>query len=77
MNYQSSIVNKYGDRENVKRDAGTILEIIGRQGIPLLLDVIAESCGETANKFSFSNADRTNLIRKYPEELKSALSERL
>lgn len=50
MNYVSSIVHKYGDEESVKRDAKTILEIIGRQGIPLLLDVIAESCGETANK---------------------------
>ena len=76
-NYISSIVSRYGDVNSVKVDSQVITEIISRQGSGLLLDVISESCGNTANKFNLSNEDRNRLIESLVEEFKMSLQERL
>ena len=75
--YTSSIINKYGDRDNVPRDCKTLFDIIGRQGNSLLIDCIAETCGTTANQFKLSDSDRKNVIKKMLSELEEALKERL
>lgn len=75
--YTSSIVNKYGDRDNVKTDVKILRDIIARQGNSLLIDVIAEATGETANKFKFNNIDRRMIMDALVDELKNALKERL
>jgi hypothetical protein len=75
--YVSSIIFKYGDTDNVKRDAKTLREIIARQGTSLLIDVMAENCGETAIKFNFTDSDIHNLIKSMTDEMHEALSERL
>ena len=67
----------YGDIENVKRDVLTLREIESRQGSKLLIDVIAESTGETANKFKLPCDDRQRLIDSLVADLKNALEERL
>ncbi len=76
-NYISSIVNKYGDIDNVKRDVKTIAEILSRQGSSLLIDVLAESTGDTANKFKFHSSDRAMTRIQLVDELDEALRERL
>lgn len=67
----------YGDLDNVPRDVNTLRDIIARQGSKLLLDVVAETCGETANKFRMSERDRSTLIGSLTVEFNDALRERL
>ena len=76
-NYMSSIIVKYGDRENVPQDCRTIYEILSRQGASLLTDCIAEQAGANANKFKMNAEERETLIKNLTEELENALRERL
>lgn len=75
--YVSSIVTKYGDVENVKRDAKTLREILSRQGSSLLIDVIADSIGEAALKFKFTKSDSAMTMIATVDELESAIKERI
>lgn len=75
--YTSSIINKYGDTNNVKADLKTLHDIIARQGQTLLIDVIAETCGDAANKFKMSATERATLTQKTLSDLSEALNERL
>lgn len=75
--YISSVVTKYGDTENVKNDVKTLNEILSRQGSSLLIDVIAESVGNVANKFKFHSSDRCMTMISLVDELENALKERL
>lgn len=77
MSDTSRLINNYGDMENVKRDVLTLREIESRQGSKLLIDVIAESTGETANKFKLGSDDRQRLIDSLVADLKNALEEKL
>ena len=77
MTYTSSIITKYGDTDNVKKDASTISEILSRQGVDLIRDCLAEYVGTTANKYKFSEHDRESIIEVITTELKEALQERL
>lgn len=74
--YVSSIVSKYGDTNNVKRDTKVLHEILGRQGTSLLIDVIAESVGNTVNQFSLSTDETRRLVGTLVKELNEALNER-
>ena len=75
--YVSSVISKYGDIDKVSIDSQRLYDIINRQGIPLLLDCIAEHNGRLANKWKLIAKERQRLIEKYPNELREALSERL
>lgn len=75
--YKSSIINKYGDMPNVKADSKVLFEILSRQGSTLLIDVIAEYTGDTANKFKFHSSDRAMTRLALVSELDEALKERL
>lgn len=75
--YVSSIVNKYGDTEKVPSDCKALYDIINRQGHDLLIDCIAENCGETANKFKLNTQDRKTLIDSLVQKLSESLKERL
>jgi hypothetical protein len=77
MSYVSSIINNYGDTDNVKRDVKTLNEILSRQGASLLIDVIAEHVGNTANKFNFHSSDRAMTLIALVDELESAIKERI
>jgi len=74
--YISSIVTKYGDLDNVRRDAKTLNEIQSRQGASLLIDAVAEATGRAVNEFSMSAADRKRLVDSLILEFKDALLER-
>ena len=75
--YTSSIISKYGDIDKVSIDSHRIFEIIDRQGSTLLIDLIAEHAGRTANKFKFAPSDRAMTRIALVDELDEALKERL
>ena len=68
--------SKYGDVDQVKNDVKTLNEILSRQGSSLLIDVLAESCGQVVNKFKLSSAEIDTLRIKLTNELEEAISER-
>ncbi len=74
--YISSQVNKYGDSDRVSSDAKLLNDILSRQGTSLLIDVIAEFVGNTANKFSYDSKEIDRLTKSLVSELKSAINER-
>ena len=77
MTYTSSIINKYGDTDNVKKDTTILTEILSRQGMDLVIDCMAEYIGSCAIKYNMTDQDRNNLIKVLPEQLKESLQERL
>ena len=75
--YTSSIIIKYGDIPNVKRDTATLFEIHARQGASLLIDAIAECSGMVCNELQLKPAERALLISNLVQELEDALLERI
>lgn len=75
--YTSSILFKYGDTYNVKKDIETMNDILGRQGTALFIDVIAEHASVTSNKYKLSASDNMRIINGLIDQLKSALLERI
>lgn len=74
--YVSSIVSLYGDTDNVKRDVATLKDILSRQGSRLLLDVIAESIGESALTFKLSGEEVRRIKTIVLNELSEVIDER-
>ena len=75
--YNSSIINKYGDRGNVPKDCKTIFEILDRQGNDLLIDCLAEYNARAVNKYNLSESDRKHLIESLLKNIQEALLERI
>lgn len=76
-NYTSSIVNKYGDTENVKRDTKTLFEIMDRQGTTLLIDAVAEYSARSMQKFNLPYIEKSALRVSLVDELNDAINERI
>lgn len=74
--YISSITTKYGDIDNLRNDTKVLKEILSRQGTSLLMDVIAESCGYTVNKFKLTPKETMRMLNTLVEELVDAVNER-
>lgn len=74
MSYTSSIINKYGDTDNVKKDAKVLKDIFDRQGVTFLLDSIAERIGVYC--LHYNTEQKREVINNVVNELKSALDER-
>lgn len=75
--YNTSIVIKYGDIDNVQRDVKTLNDIIDRQGMSLLVDVLAERIGQRCIKFKLPEAGRDYLRDQLLCELNDAINERI
>lgn len=75
--YVSSIINKYGDSQNVPSDVKTLADIIGRQGTSLLIDCIANHAGTNSIKFKLARDEREALIKSLVTELDESLRERV
>lgn len=75
--YVSSIMCKYGDRENIKKDSATLFEIIDRQGFQFIIDVLSERSATYCAKFKFNDNDRKNIVDSLLKDLKEALNERI
>jgi len=67
----------YGDIESLKYDLNALNNILSRQGTNLLIDVIAEHAGKTANKFNMSDDDRDRLVSNLINDLQNQLNERI
>ena len=67
---------KYGDYDNVTKDAKTIREILARQGHALILECIADQVGESANTFELSQHGVDDVIDSLTSELREAINER-
>lgn len=76
MSYTSSIISKFGDTENVKKDSETISEILSRQGASLLVDVLAEKTAMALWSFKLDESERQKAVDSLVAELKNALLER-
>ena len=77
MTYVSSIINKYGDIDNVKNDVKVLNEILSRQSKSLLIDVMASFVGDCAIKYNYSETEKTLVVNSLTKELRDALWERL
>ena len=75
--YTSSVINNYGDVEQLKQDAATLRDILNRQGSRLLLEVIANSVGEASTKFKFDNLEQGRVLTKLVTELSDLIVERI
>lgn len=75
--YVSSIINKYGDTENVKNDVRALRDIMQRQGMSLLIDAMAEYSAENILRFKISNTEAEKLNAGIVNELREALNERI
>ena len=67
---------KYGDMQNVKKDVQTLNEILSRQGVSLLVDVIAENIGNIAIKYKLSSEEIKNYSNILLAEISDAINER-
>lgn len=74
--YVSSIIFKYGDTDRVREDVKTLNEILGRQGLSLFIDVIAECVARSALEFKNTNAEVKVATESIVDELREAIGER-
>ena len=70
------MTTKYGDEDNVKTDKMIVNEIIGRQGLSLIIDVIVDQYESISVKYKLDNISRTSLENNVIKELQSTFNER-
>jgi hypothetical protein len=75
--YVSSIIFKYGDTDNVKKDVKTLNEILSRQGNNLVIDVLAETIGQQAITFKFTSEECARIRESLLNDLREAINERI
>ena len=68
---------KYGDYENVTRDAKAIYDIMARQGNTLIFECIAEKIGDAALKFKLDDPERMRLMRSNVAEFQDEILDRI
>ena len=67
---------RYGDYDNVTKDAATLREIMGRQGQTLLYEVLADHVGQVCVKFKLPENEAKIIRDDMLNNLKSELLER-
>lgn len=75
--YVSSIINQYGDVDNLTKDVLALKDILGRQGSMILVRALAENVGQCTRKFSLSEAESARLRDNLVDELQNAINERI
>jgi len=73
----TSIITKYGDRDNVPKDCKALYDIIKRQGASLLIDCIAEHVGQANLNHHFNTIEKQRIVEMTIDELNEAMWERL
>lgn len=68
---------KYGDYDNVTKDVRTITDILNRQGMTLILEVIAEKVGSTVIEHKLNSDDAVRIMNSILNELKEEILERV
>ena len=77
QNYVSSIIHKFGDKDNVINDAITINRILERQGTVILTECLAEFVGYCVLKHNLSNEEAKHALDTIVNDLKEATYERI
>ena len=67
---------KYGDVDNVPKDVKALNDIINRQGMSLIVDVLAEYIGECQKRWKLNSQDLNRMKFNLTEELIQAINER-
>ena len=75
--YISSIIHKYGDNLNIKKDAENLADIFSRQGAQFLIDSLAEHYGNIVVKFKIPPNEAIVGRDSLVNALKDAISERI
>ena len=70
------MITKYGDEANIRTDRMIVNEIIGRQGLSLIIDVIVDQCENVSTKFKLDSNNRASLENNVIKELQSTFNER-
>lgn len=73
-----SITNlrEYGDLDKIKEDAKILQDIISRQGMKFLIDVMANHVGDNAIRFEYTTKETQNVVTSLIDDFKNALNER-
>lgn len=66
----------YGDYDNVTRDAKQLTDILARQGSGIFLEVLADSLGDSANKFSLTPVEVQRVVDANCVEYRELVAER-
>jgi hypothetical protein len=75
--YTSSLIFNYGDIDKVKSDFKILDDILKRQGISLLIEVIAEHVGDCSLKYAFSDLEKNRFQGDLISEFNNAICERI
>lgn len=75
MTYVSSIINNYGDIDNAKKDAETLIEIYKRQGQFIFLETISDQIG--LESIGNTSEDSLFFMRMMISKLKEMILERI
>jgi hypothetical protein len=67
----------YGAPESAAKDSKVIQEILGRQGIPFVLEVVAEYFATVSLKFRFTHKENLMAIDEYKKALENEIMERI
>lgn len=67
----------YGDVDRVRDDVKVLNDILMRQGVGLLIDVIAESVGEKVLLFKMNAVESGRVRDSFVGELLEAINERI
>ena len=75
-NYSTRGYQVYGDLDNVKKDLGTLKDILDRQGSDIVLEAIAEQIGHCKLKFNLSSAELAAIVSSIKLSLDDLIGER-
>lgn len=75
-NYSARGYQMYGDLDNVKKDLGTLKDILDRQGSDIVLEAIAEQIGHCKLKFNLSSAELAAIVSSIKLSLDDLIGER-
>lgn len=76
-NYSSRGYQIYGDVDNVAKDSTAIREIISRQGLDIVLEVIADNVAESRQKFNLNEKEMDSVVNSIRMSLAELISERI
>lgn len=76
-NYSSRGYQIYGDVDNVAKDPTAIREIISRQGLDIVLEVIADNVAESRQKFNLNEKEMDAVVNSIRMSLAELISERI
>jgi hypothetical protein len=69
-------LREYGDLENRKQDIKALEDMISRQGLNFIVDVVSNSIGETVLKYKLDKTEVKRLRDSLLADFKNAINDR-